>query len=106
MYKAVFGLKRQNGTSIEEFERHWREDHSPIAAEIPDLQKYTISIALDPEDSRYDGTAQLYFDSAEALEAGLDSEAMDEAAADLANFANTEDVLELVVEEGVHVDET
>ncbi len=87
-------------------ERHWREDHSPIAVEIPDLEKYTISIAHDPEESRCDGLAQLYFDSEKALEAGLESDAMDEAAADLANFADTEDVSQLTVEEGVHVDET
>lgn len=106
MYKAIFGLNRKSGMDIEAFERHWREDHSPIAAEIPDLKKYTISIALDPEESRYDGTAQLYFDSADALEMGLESDAMAEAGADLANFADTDDVLQLVVEEGVHVDET
>lgn len=106
MHKAVFGLNRKEGTSIEEFERHWREDHSPIAAEIPNLKKYTISIAHDPDENRYDGLAQLYFDSKEALDAGLDSEAMGDAAADLANFADTEDVFQLTVEEGVYVDET
>lgn len=106
MYKAVFGLNRKEGTSIEEFERHWREDHAPIGADIPDLKKYTISIALDPDESRYDGTAQLYFEDRETLEKGLDSEAAHDAIEDLANFADTDDILQVVVEEGVHVDET
>jgi uncharacterized protein (TIGR02118 family) len=105
MHKAVFGLNRQEGVDIEEFERHWREDHSPIAAETPGLRKYTISIAHDPEGSRYDGLAQLYFDSEEALEAAMNSEELGEAAADLANFADTEDVLQLTLEEGVQVEE-
>ena len=79
---------------------------APIAAEIPGLVNYTVSIADVPAESRYDGIAQLYFDSADALEAGFDSKAMDETAADPANFANGEDVLRFVVEEGVVVDET
>jgi uncharacterized protein (TIGR02118 family) len=105
MHKAVFGLNRQEGVDIEEFERHWREDHSPIAAETPGLKKYTISIAHDPKESRYDGVAQLYFDSEDALETALESDPMGEAAADLANFADTDDVLQLTLEEGVQVGE-
>jgi len=86
-------------------ERHWLEDHSPIAAETPGLREYTISIAHDPEGSRYDGLAQLYFDSEEALETALESDPMGEAAADLANFADTEDVFQLTLEESVLAEE-
>lgn len=105
MIKVLFGFNRKAEFDQEEFERYWREEHAPIAAEIPGLRKYTISMALEPDSSRYDGTAQFYFDSRDALEEGLDSEAGRKAAADFSNFADTDDVLQVILEEHVHVEE-
>ncbi|PSP89870.1 EthD family reductase [Halobacteriales archaeon QS_4_69_34] len=107
MYKAMFALNRAEGTSHEEFARHWQDDHAPIAIEgVPDLLKYTISFPDDPDSAAYDGVAELYFEDEATCREGLDSEAMGEAVADVPNFADPNDVLQLMVEEHVQVDRT
>lgn len=107
MHKAIFALRRADGLSHEEFAEYWTEEHAPIAVEgVPGLEKYTISFPTDPAESPYDGVAQLYFEDAEALERGLDSDAMAEAVADVPNFARPDEVLQLLVEEHVQVDRT
>jgi len=42
-----------------------------MAKEMPNLRKYVTSVPVDPEESMYDGIAELYFESLEdAAEAG------------------------------------
>lgn len=107
MYKAMFFLNRGEDVSFEEFATHWEEEHAPIAAEgVPNLQKYTISFPADPDEAPYDGVAELYFETEADLQAGLDSEAMAEATADVPNFADPTDVMQLVVDERTQVDRT
>jgi len=107
MIKAVFLLDRKEGTEQSEFERHWQEDHAPIAAEgVPGLLRYTISFPADVEEAPYDGMAELYFEDRAAADEGLDSEAMGEAVADVPNFADPDSVVQLLVEERVQVDRT
>lgn len=107
MIKAVFHLDRKEGTDQSEFERHWQEDHAPIATEgVPGLLKYTISFPADVESAPFDGMAQLYFEDEAAADEGLASEAMEEAVADVPNFADPDSVVDVVVEEHVQVDRT
>lgn len=105
--KAVFLLNRADDVDHEEFRRHWQEEHAPIAVEgVPDLLKYTISFPDRPDEAPYDGMAELYFENREAASEALDSPAMREATADVPNFADPDDVLQLVVDEHVQVDRT
>ena len=89
MVKTTIGLNRADGTSFEEFERHWLEEHAPIAEGMPNLRKYTISLANE-DDAAYDGFAELHFESE----------------ADIPSFADPEDMLQVVTEEHVVVDRT
>lgn len=81
MVKLVFCLKRLPHLSREEFQRHWRERHAPLVREAAPalgirryVQVHTLAHALNerfragrggPEE--YDGVAELWFDSVEAL---------------------------------------
>jgi uncharacterized protein (TIGR02118 family) len=72
------------------FDRHYQEIHVPLAKKIPGMQGYTIfkPALLDPQgQSPYYLIADLYFESAEALQAGLQSPEGQAAAADLPGFA-------------------
>lgn len=107
MYKAMFALQRGEDTSFEAFREHWETEHAPIAIEgLPHLAKYTISFPDDPDAAPYDGVAELYFESRDALYAALDSAAMTDVERDVPNFADPDEVLQLVVEEHVQVDRT
>lgn len=107
MYKAVFMLDRREDTSHEAFRDHWQDEHAPIAVDgVPGLLKYTISFPDDPESAPYDGMATLYFEDRAALGEGMESGAMQEAVADVPNFADPESTLQMVVEEHVQVDRT
>ncbi|MFC6836888.1 EthD family reductase [Halomarina ordinaria] len=100
--KIVFGLNRTEGMDREEFERYYLEEHAPMAEEMPNVERYTVAFA--DEGAPYDALAEVFFADREALDAALDSEAGRAAGADIANFADTDDVLQLVAEETVVVD--
>jgi uncharacterized protein (TIGR02118 family) len=76
-------------TDPAEFDRHYREVHAGLAQAIPGLLRFTIGHprSLDPSGSAPYLVAELDFDSAEALGAGMSSEAGLAAAADVATFA-------------------
>lgn len=90
MIRIVFLLRRKAGLSLGEFHRYWREEHGPLVAghqkRIGAL-RYTQSHRLDdPTNERmamarggmeppYDGVAELWWESEEALTATLANDA-------------------------------
>ncbi|MCX6503420.1 MAG: EthD domain-containing protein [Microbacterium sp.] len=59
---------RKPGISRDQFARHWREVHAPMAIGMnPHYDYYTTNIATDP-DSTWDGVLQEWFPSREAFE--------------------------------------
>jgi uncharacterized protein (TIGR02118 family) len=106
MIKLVVNLVCKDGMSIEEFATHWNEEHAPRASEIPHMNRYTTAVALDPDNSEYDGIAELYFDSPEDIDRAFESEAGQWALDDLENFTETDQNSQIVLEETVQVDET
>jgi uncharacterized protein (TIGR02118 family) len=104
MTKLVVGLVCKDDMSIEEFEEHWNEEHAPQASEIPHMNRYTTAVALDPDDSEYDGIAELYFDSPEDIDKAVESEAMQWALDDLENFTETDQNTQMVLDETVQVE--
>ncbi|HET7324819.1 MAG TPA: EthD domain-containing protein [Halococcus sp.] len=103
MPKLVVNLVRKDGMSIEEFRDHWYEDHAPRAGDIPHMNRYTTAVALDPDNSEYDGIAELYFDTPEDIDEAMESEAMQWALDDLENFTETDQNSNMVLEETVQV---
>ncbi len=75
MIKVVSLLTRKPGLSTEEFVRHWRDIHAPLALEVPGIRRYVQSHirgfrtrADIPEiDVEIDGIAELWYDDEDAL---------------------------------------
>lgn len=66
MIKIVTLLKRRPDLTPEEFQRHWRERHGPLAAQGAGLRRYVQSHALlqgyRKGDLLYDGIEEMWFD--------------------------------------------
>jgi uncharacterized protein (TIGR02118 family) len=102
MIKLVALVRRKAGLSNAAFRDHWLGVHAPLAAAIPGMRGYRINIAGDPgaqPPAPYDGSAEIWFDSRAAMEAGLASDEGRIAGADTAHFA--EAITFLVTEEHV-----
>ncbi len=104
MYKAIIQLSRADGYSFDEFIDYWETEHAPLAAELPNLQRYAICPVADPEKAPHDGVAELVFETQEALFAALDSETFGKVQQDAAEFTETDETVFFVVEERVQVD--
>ena len=83
--------------AIDDFSRYYQEVHVPIAGRMVGLTGWNLSW-IDTTDSPYILIAQLYAESAEAMEAILASPEGKAASADLRNFV-TGSVLFLTGEE-------
>ena len=88
-------LDRKPDWTREEFRRHWRETHGPIAARLPGLRSYLqhhvtdsvqrgISYKRGPE--QLDGFSELAFDDAAAMQAAFRSDVAPSLVEDEARF--------------------
>jgi len=68
------------------FEQHYREVHVPLAARLPGLRRFTVSHPRGLGTPAPYMVAELWFDDADALKAGLTSPEMGETAADAQTF--------------------
>ena len=72
------------------FDEYYQNTHSPLATKIPGLKGYIANkpTAINPQEKTpHYLIAELYFDSMEALQAGLQSSEGQAAAGDTQNFA-------------------
>jgi uncharacterized protein (TIGR02118 family) len=76
MIKLVCLINRPEGVSSAVFREWWLGHHVKVAARLPGLRRYIVSIAEPDEGGEppYDGVAELWFDSAKAMQAAFDSE--------------------------------
>jgi uncharacterized protein (TIGR02118 family) len=103
--KLIALVTRKPGLDPAEFASYWREVHAPLAAAIPGMRGYRINVAGDPGEmapAPYDGSAEIWFDSREAMAAGLGSPQGRIAGDDTAHFAAS--VTFLVTEETVVIE--
>jgi uncharacterized protein (TIGR02118 family) len=90
MIRLVFLLRRKPGLSLAEFQRYWREEHGPLVAsvqmKIRALRYVQVHALDDPANAAaatarggmeppYDGVAELWWESEQALADTLASEA-------------------------------
>lgn len=93
MIKLIALLKRKPGITREEFARRWIEDHTRISSGLPGLAGYRINIASERQpagvsgEPLYDGTAEMWWESIDAMEAAFETEAGRLAGADADEFA-------------------
>ena len=77
MIKVFSLLKGREDWSREEFQRWWIEDHVPYAKKLPGLRRYKVCLTKGSTTHEgqepFDGVAELWFDSREALEAAWGS---------------------------------
>lgn len=96
--KLIALLKAAPGMSREEFSRHWIEGHAPFALRFPSLRGYRINVAIDEYQASegelpYDGTAELWWDSLEEMQAAFDSPEAEAAVADVSEFVAIQDLI-------------
>jgi uncharacterized protein (TIGR02118 family) len=104
MVKMVIFLNRAESYSHEEFVERLREDHAPMAEDMPGLLEYSTAIPDDPEAASVDGISELYFEDRASMAAAFDSEVGEAVQADAAEFMRVADNETLVVDEQVHVE--
>jgi uncharacterized protein (TIGR02118 family) len=73
----------------EAFDTYYMTTHVPLVEKIPGLRRFEVSKSSSPDGSppAFYAMGELYFDSAEAMAAGLDSAEGKAAIADGVNFA-------------------
>ena len=89
--KLIALLKAKPGMSRAEFERRWVVDHAPLNLKFKNLKGYRVNIAIDEYqdaegDLPYDGTAELWWDSLEAMHEDFASPEAKIAGADADSF--------------------
>jgi uncharacterized protein (TIGR02118 family) len=93
MIKLIALLKRKPEMTHEQFTRRWLDEHIKISSRMPGLRGYRINIATprQPEGTAepiYDGTAELWWDSIDDMEAAFASDSGVAGGADADLFAD------------------
>lgn len=77
LIKAIYQLKKLDGMSVDEFRKYWIEIHGGLGSKLPGLRRYVQSHLIDEAYAyarpHFDGVAQLWFDSTDAMRAAFDS---------------------------------
>jgi uncharacterized protein (TIGR02118 family) len=89
--KLIALLKAKPGLSRAEFEKRWVEGHAPLTLKFKNLKGYRINVAIDEYQELegelpFDGTAELWWDSLEDMQADFDSSEAETAVADADTF--------------------
>ncbi len=92
MIKLIALLKRKPHISHENFATRWLHEHTKLSSKLPGLLEYRINIATPQQpdglgvETLYDGTAELWWESLEAMEAAFASDIAKIAGADADEF--------------------
>jgi uncharacterized protein (TIGR02118 family) len=104
MLKIVALAEKRDDMTWEEFVDYWEHEHEEPIAELPNLKRYTIAPAIDPENAAWDGVANLYFESTDDIDDAFTEERLEAIRADEEKFVKT--VETFVVSEQVQIDNT
>jgi uncharacterized protein (TIGR02118 family) len=99
--KAIILISRREGTSPEEFARHFNEQHRPLVAKLPGLRKLVVNHVLPNPNGpppAYDAVAENWFDDPAAMAAAFAAPEGQAILADAENFLDL-DVLQILVAE-------
>ena len=89
MFKITFCLRRRADLTPEQFDAYWRDTHAPLVrrhAAALGIRRYVQSTRFDSDlaeaaakvrgaPAPFDGVAELWFDSRDAVKAGFSTEA-------------------------------
>lgn len=104
MFKVAVLLVKRDDLSHEEFVDYWESNHAPLVEEMPGLDRYTVGRPGRPEESPYDGLAELYFEDFSAMRDAYASEAGEAVQADAHEFADMDASETLFLDETVAFD--
>jgi uncharacterized protein (TIGR02118 family) len=77
MVKLIALLRRKPGMTRQAFKERWLLEHTKLSSQLPGCIEYRLNVALDhqPEDDGaeppFDGTAELWWENVEAMEAAF-----------------------------------
>jgi uncharacterized protein (TIGR02118 family) len=102
--KAIYFFHRRMDLSVEDFQKYWRTTHADLVRKIPGIQRCVQCHTLlsgygRPAPPVLDGVEEISFDSTAELASAIETPAGEVAMADLANFADTNQVRHIVTEE-------
>ena len=101
MTKVVVLLYRRPDLTREAFRVYWRDVHGPLGAAMPGIRRY-VQNRPAMENAPFDGMAEMWFDSTEAMQIAFTSPEAAKAAADVPNFLDRTEIV--LVEEVAVVD--
>ena len=106
MIKVFYLVSKRPDISDEQFHRHWREVHAPMALKIPALRRYVQSHRIKHAgfglSSPYDGVAEVWFDNLNTARQMRESrEYIEGAFADEPNFIDTSRLAWIATQENV-----
>ncbi len=108
MIKLIAFLKRKPGMEVEEFQRHWRTAHAARVLLVPELRRYvqnhTLLSVYRHREPVYDGVAEAWFDTIEALRELTEAPEFSAVRNDEPNFIDLDTLGSIVTEEHVIVD--
>ena len=109
MVKIVYVIKRKAVMSVEEFQTYWFETHGPIAGAIPGVRRYVQCHTLpefygDSDEPAFDGAAELWFDSLEAMEEAFQTDEIAAARESELKFMDHSKSFRIVTEEKTVID--
>ena len=102
MLKFMVVVYRLPGLTPDQFRRHMRDTHSPLAMSLPGLRKYVQNFAgkdATRQPPGWDAIVELYFDDRPSMEAAWASPQGAASDADLAIFADLSRTTWSVVDE-------
>ncbi len=102
MLKFMVVIYRREDLSPEQFRRHLKEVHGPLAKKLPGLKRYVQNYACDDakrEHPGWDAIVELYFDDWDAMERTWASPEGAASDADLLLFTDLKRTTWSVVEE-------
>lgn len=106
-YKHVALLVREEGTTHEEFLEYVQSTLVPAASDVQGVVRHATARPVDPAGSEFDGLAELYFETLEALRAAVDEgRAPGYDLEHLEDFLAVEDCTSFVGTETVETDTT
>jgi uncharacterized protein (TIGR02118 family) len=76
--KFISFIRRKASMDPQAFRSYWRDQHGPLATKLPGLRRYVqshvpLSAYQDGAEPRYDGVAEMWFDSTDAIRAAGES---------------------------------
>jgi uncharacterized protein (TIGR02118 family) len=108
MVKSVVFFKRKAGMEVGEFQEYWRTRHREVVLQLPGVRRYVQSHTLPSiyrkREPVYDGIAEIWNDSLEALRAMVRDPHYQVVKADEAQFIDAASMAGLVTREQVIVD--